>query len=228
MMALQGSCNRAPKSDHDYIARSLKDFEKWSEQIVCFCAIVSTSGVLQWMEQLPEYQLQHRAPFGPFANGENFSAYYPHFRLSLLLLPISTFSMIYFPSSFFSVNLFSFFYLFPNLFSFFLVFDYQFSFFHLFGNLFSSSLFLIFAHLPFFPSFFTSIFPFLYFHPFSSFVSISFPSSIPNLFFLHFSLFSSFASTSLPPSSTHVLAERKKIIRRKTKKKKRKEKGQEE
>lgn len=225
MMALQGSCNRAPKSDHDYIARSLKDFEKWSEQIVCFCAIVSTSGVLQWMEQLPEYQLQHRASFGPFANGENFSAYYPHFRLSLFLLPISTFSMIYFPSSFFSVNLFSFFHLFPNLFSFFIVFDYQFSFFHLFGNLFPPP-FSLFLPVFLFPSFCTSIFPFLYFHPFSSFVSISFPSSIPNLFFLHFSLFfSSFASTSLPPSSTHVLAERKKI--RKTKKKK-KEKGQEE
>lgn len=206
MMALQGSCNRAPKSDHDYIARSLKDFEKWSEQIVCFCAIVSTSGVLQWMEQLPEYQLQHRAPFGPFANGENFGAYYPHFRLSLFLLPISTFSMIYFPSSFFPPVCFP-------------------------SSTFSPIYFLLpfpyFCLSSFFPSFCTSIFPFLYFHPFSSFVSISFPSSIPNLFFLHFSLFSSFASTSLPPSSTHVLAERKKIIRRKTKKK-RKEKGQEE
>lgn len=210
MMALQGSCNRAPKSDHDYIARSLKDFEKWSEQIVCFCAIVSTSGVLQWMEQLPEYQLQHRASFGPFANGENFSAYYPHFRLSLFLLPISTFSIIYFPSNFFPPvcfpsSTFSPIYFPSSLFS-----TISFP-----SSTFSAIYFLLpfpyFCLSSFFPSFCSSIFPFLYFHPFSSFVSISFPSSIPNLFFLHFSLFSSsFASTSLPPSSTHVLAERKK------------------
>lgn len=199
MMALQGSCNRAPKSDHDYIARSLKDFEKWSEQIVCFCAIVSTSGVLQWMEQLPEYQLQHRAPFGPFANGENFGAYYPHFRLSLLLLPISTFSMIYFPSSFFSVNLFSFFYLFPNLFSFFLVFDYQFSFFHLFGNLFPPPFslflpiflfsFLLHFYFPF--SLFPSLFLFR-FYLLSFFNSKSFLSSLQPLLLFRFYLFTSF------------------------------------
>lgn len=154
---------------------------------------MSTSGVLQWMEQLPEYQLQHRASFGPFANGENFSAYYPHFRLSLLLLPISTFSMIYFPSSFFSVNLFSFFHLFPNLFSFFIVFDYQFSFFHLFGNLFSSSLFLIFAYLPFFLPFA------LLFSLF--FISIPFPLSFLSHFLLQFQIFSFFTSASSPPLS---------------------------